>query len=166
MLNIDRIKTALQSRFDWQETAPKAEEAPDLYFRIRLRRFVAFVIDFLIMIALSLALLVVGMILVVVTLGLFQWPLYVLLILLPLFYYIPQIGGKRQATIGMRKMGIFVRSWDGEAPKIFQAGLMALLFYVSVGLSYFVIVVVSFFNPRGRCLHDYFSGTVVVNKLV
>ena len=118
------------------------------------------------MTALSLAILAVGMFLVVLTLGLFQWPLYVLLILLPLFYYIPQIGGKRQATIGMRKMGIFVRSWDGEAPNIFQAGLMALLFYVAVSLTYFVILVVSFFNPRGRCVHDYFSGTVVVNRLV
>ena len=41
------------------------------------------------------------------------------------------------------------------------AGLLTLLFYASMALTG-LLLIVAFFNERGRCLHDYLSGTITV----
>ena len=83
----------------------------------------------------------------------------------PFAYHTLLIGGMDKATIGMKMMDIEVRRWIGGAPDYYQAAAQTVLFYGSIALAAWLILVIAFFGNSRRCLHDYFSGTVVVNKL-
>jgi uncharacterized RDD family membrane protein YckC len=57
-----------------------------------------------------------------------------------------------------------VRSWTGARPGNWQALLMTLIFYTTIRLTGFLILVVALFNARHRTLHVYLSATVVVRR--
>ncbi len=84
--------------------------------------------------------------------------------LVPVAYHTLLIGGPWSATLGMLLFDLEVRSWTGARPGYLQALLMTLVFYTSVGLTGFLILVVALFNARHRTLHDYLSATVVVRR--
>ncbi|HZC56525.1 MAG TPA: RDD family protein [Xanthobacteraceae bacterium] len=140
---------------------------PELFDGILARRVVAFVIDVII---LAIPLIVVWMFIFVfgiVTLGL-GWALYGLLspisVVWALFYYGYTLGGPASATIGMRAMEIEMRTWYG-APAYFLLGAVhAVVYWLSVSMLTPLILVVGFFNARGRLLHDMLVGTVVINN--
>ena len=93
------------------------------------------------------------------------FPLQVTVIaLLPVAYHTYFIGSTG-ATPGMRFFDIELRSWTGSRPEYFQAFLQTVLFYMTTLLTSWLILLVALFNDRGRCLHDYLSGCVVVNAL-
>jgi uncharacterized RDD family membrane protein YckC len=60
-------------------------------------------------------------------------------------------------------MDLRVVAWNGHRPGYAQAALQTVLFIASAAITNFLILGVSFFNPRGRCLHDLLAGTVTVN---
>ena len=86
------------------------------------------------------------------------------LFIIPIAYHTLLIGGPCSATWGMRLMGIEVRRWRGGRPGLLQAAILTILFYGSIILTGWVILIVGCFSNSRRCLHDYYSGTVVVNK--
>jgi uncharacterized RDD family membrane protein YckC len=139
---------------------------PELFDGVLPRRFVAFVIDVIILaiplIVASIFIFVFG----IVTLGL-GWALYGLLspmaVVWALFYYGYTLGGPASATIGMRAMEIEMRTWYG-APSYFVLGAVhAVVYWISVSMLTPLILLVGFFNARGRLLHDILVGTVVIN---
>jgi len=140
---------------------------PELFDGVLTRRFVAFVID-LIIIALPVAaaalfILVFGFI----TFG-FGWILFWLLspasVLWALFYYGTTLGSPASATLGMRAMEIEMRTWYG-APAYFVLGAVhAIIYWISVSLLTPFIVAVGFLNARKRLLHDILVGTVIINN--
>lgn len=138
---------------------PEHLDNEDLYEAIVWRRIVAFFIDWIIigMILLSLG------ILTFFTLGLI--PFYALTPVIPIAYHSWLIGSDRSATFGMQMMGIEVRGVDGERPGFFQAFVMTAIFYLSVTFTGSLILIVALFTDRNRCLHDFLSGTIVVNTL-
>ncbi len=73
------------------------------------------------------------------------------------------LGGTRAATPGMRAMGLHMRTWYGEKPGVLQALAHVLLFYFSVTISSFLVLLVPLFNDSRRCLHDILCGTIVLN---
>ena len=92
------------------------------------------------------------------------WPLVGLgAVLLPLAYHGFFIGSPGNATPGMRVMGVRVLAWNGNEVSYPQAIAQTLLFYATVPLTHGLVLLVSLFNERGRCLHDLLCGTVVVN---
>lgn len=86
------------------------------------------------------------------------------LTLVPVAYHTLLIGGPWSATWGMMLFNLEVRSWTGARPGYWQALLMTLIFYTTIGLTGFLILVVALFNARHRTLHDYLSATVVVRR--
>jgi uncharacterized RDD family membrane protein YckC len=140
---------------------------PELFDGVLARRVVAFVIDVII---LAIPLIVVWMFIFVVgivTLGL-GWALYGLLspisVVWALFYYGYTLGGPASATMGMRAMEIEMRTWYG-APTYFLLGAVhAVVYWISVSVLTPLILLVGFFNARGRLLHDMLVGTVVINN--
>jgi uncharacterized RDD family membrane protein YckC len=103
----------------------------------------------------------------IVTLGL-GWALYWLLppasVLWAIVYYGASVGGARSATIGMRVMDLEMRTWYG-APAYFVLGAVhAIAFWLSVSALTPFILLVAFFNPRRRLLHDIVLGTVIINN--
>jgi uncharacterized RDD family membrane protein YckC len=140
---------------------------PELFEGVLARRVVAFIIDFIII---AIPVVVAAMIIFafgVVTLGL-GWALYWLLppasVLWALVYFGLTVGGPRSASLGMRMMDLEMRTWYG-APAYFVLGAVhAIVFWFTVSAFTPFILLVCFFNQRGRLLHDILLGTVVVNN--
>jgi uncharacterized RDD family membrane protein YckC len=140
---------------------------PALFDGVLARRIVAFVID-VIVIAVPLAMASIFIFVIgLITFGL-GWTLFWLLspasVVWALFYYGVTLGGPASATLGMRAMGLEMRTWYG-APCYFVLGAVhVIVYWISVSaLSPFVLLV-GFFNARRRLLHDMIVGTVVVNS--
>ncbi len=153
-----------RTRF-WADTAPDPLAAPELYDGIRIKRLVAYAIDLIIIAVLLVAFWVVGSFFALITLGLLYPVLALAAFILPFAYHTLLIGGGANATVGMRIMDLRVVAWNGHRPGFAQAALQTFLFYASLAFATFLVLGISFFNSRGRCLHDLLAGTVTVNDL-
>jgi len=134
---------------------------PELFDGVLWRRPLAYLIDLLVI-----GILLAGWLwLVLMTLGLL-WPLTSLaFLLIPIGYHAYLVGGPRSATLGMRACGLEVRTWDDHRPDVWQALLMAILFYVTVVATSCLVLIVALFNDRRRTVHDYLSGVVVTRRI-
>lgn len=153
--------------FDAKPNAYDPAANPELFEGVLARRMIAFVID-LIVIAIPLILASVFIFIFgIVTFGL-GWMLFWLLspasVIWALLYYGFTLGSPASATIGMRAMGIEMRTWYG-APAYFVLGAVhAIVYWISVSILTPFILLVGLFNPRGRLLHDMLIGVVLVNS--
>jgi uncharacterized RDD family membrane protein YckC len=78
-------------------------------------------------------------------------------------YYGYTLGSPASATMGMRAMEIEMRTWYG-APAYFVLGAVhAIVYWISISVLSPFILLVGFFNARGRLLHDMLVGTVIIN---
>lgn len=90
------------------------------------------------------------------------WPLVFTAI--PLGYHSLLIGGPHSATWGQRLFDLEVRRLDGGRPSLLQAFVQTVMFYVTIGLTSFLILVVPIFNRRRRALHDVLAGTLTLRR--
>jgi len=126
------------------------------------RRFLALLVDVVLMTILGWALAIFIVILGVFTLGL-GWLAFHIIPWLPLFYYTLLVGSEG-ATPGQRAFGIAVRQdIDLSPPTMAQALVWTLLLWVS-----FVLACVPFLlalaGPRHRAAHDLLSGLVIIRQ--
>ena len=141
--------------------APSDVFNPDDYESIRLRRIFAYAIDVLCIAVISIAATVVATFLGIITFGVLT-PLLVLgLALIPLIYNTLLVGGRGSATLGMRFMNVRMERMNGGGPDYLVAFIHAAVFYLTIAATSSLILLVSIFNPRGRCLHDYLVDTVI-----
>jgi uncharacterized RDD family membrane protein YckC len=153
--------------FDAKPHAYDPVANPELFEGVLARRVVAFVIDFIVIaippILLSLVIFVFGLL----TLGL-GWALFFLVtpgwVIWALFYYGLTLGSPASATLGMRAMGIEMRTWYGGPLYFLLGAVHAVVFWVSVSMLTPFILVVGLFNSRKRLLHDMLVGTVLINN--
>jgi uncharacterized RDD family membrane protein YckC len=140
---------------------------PELFEGVLARRVLAFIIDFVLIavpvLLASMFIFVFG----IVTLGL-GFALYYLLppasVVWALVYFGLTLGSPSSATVGMRVMDLQMRTWYG-APAYFVLGAVhAIFFWLSISFFTPFILLVAFFNARGRLLHDMLLGTVVINN--
>jgi len=103
--------------------------------------------------------------LTVLSFGLLAPVLWFLFGLIPLAYHTLLLSGRHSATFGMRCFDLELRSVTGERPSFFQALIQTALFYVTVGMTGSLILLVALFNRRWRTLHDFLAGTVMVRTL-
>ena len=139
---------------------------PELFEGVLARRIVAFLIDVIIIAIPVLAASAFIFLFGLITFGL-GWLLFWLLspisVIWALAYYGFTLGSPASATIGMRAMEIEMRTWYG-APAYFVLGAVhAVVFWVTVSVLTPFILLVGFFNPRRRLLHDFLVGTVLIN---
>jgi uncharacterized RDD family membrane protein YckC len=139
---------------------------PELFEGVLARRLIAFIIDLFILaippFVASVFILVFGFI----TFGL-GWLLFWLLgpasVIWALFYYGATFGSPASATLGMRAMGLEMRTWYG-APAYFLLGAVhAIVYWITVSVLTPFVLLVGFFNGRRRLLHDLLVGAVVIN---
>ena len=153
--------------FDFKPHAYDPAVSPELFDGVLARRIVAFIIDVIIiaipLIAASAFILVFGLF----TFGL-GWALFWLLspasVIWALAYYGMTLGGPASATIGMRAMEIEMRTWYGAPAYFLLCAVHAVVFWVSVSVLTPFILLIGFFNPRRRLLHDMLVGTVLINS--
>jgi len=128
------------------------------------KRFVAFLVDAVIVLLLLAVAAIVVLILGVITLSL-GWFLFPLVFpVIGLGYNAVTIGGPNSATIGQRLMGLEVRMWFGGKVTPIVAAFHALLFWLSLTI-FFPILLWPLFDSRKRCLHDILAGVVVINRV-
>ena len=133
---------------------------PELYDGVRTRRIFAFLVDAAVVFFLMVVAYVVISILGVLTLGLgflllpAVWPVVAIL------YAVLTLGGRYQATPGMRFMGIEIRMLHGGEVSYGMALLHALGFWFSVSLLTPFILLVALFTQRKQLLHDLILDTV------
>jgi uncharacterized RDD family membrane protein YckC len=136
---------------------------PELFEAVIRKRCVAFVVDAIIVLALTLIAAVAVLILGVLTLGL-AWLLFGLVFpAVGLGYNALTIGGPNSATIGQRMMGLTVPMWTGGKVTPLIAAFHALLFWFSL-VVFCPILLWAFFDQRKRCLHDILAGVLVINR--
>lgn len=153
-----------------QEMRPHAFDPvlqPELFAGVLARRAVAFVIDVVIIVVPIILFAMFIAVFGLLTFGL-GWLLYWLLspiaVVWALLYYGLTLGSPESATIGMRVVGIQMRTWYG-APAYFVLGAVhAILFWISVSTLTPFILLVGLLNERRRLLHDFLLGVVLINK--
>ncbi len=139
---------------------------PELFEGVLARRMFAFLFDAVIVLV-PIAILALFMLMfTVVTLGL---GVVIFALLGPVaavwavLYVGVTLGSPHSATYGMRLMGLQMRTWYG-APMYFLLGAVHAIFFwvLSTALTPLVLLV-ALFNSRRRTLHDFLTGTVMIN---
>jgi uncharacterized RDD family membrane protein YckC len=126
------------------------------------RRFLAFVIDCILIGVIGWVAAITILIFGVLTLGL-GWLMFHIIPLLPFLYYTLLLGGSG-ATPGQRMFGLAVRQdIDLSPPSFVQAFVWTLLLWVSFVLACLPFAV-ALIGPRHRAGHDLLSGLVVVRN--
>ena len=123
---------------------------------VRTARVVAFLIDYAIVFLISIPLLVIVGI-----------PAFLLGVGIPILgivavaYVAFTMGGQKQATLGMRLMGVRVFRDDGATVGPALAALHAVLFWFIHIVGIMLALLVTFFSSKKRLLHDILLGTYV-----
>lgn len=147
-----------------QEHAYDPATMPQLFSGVLTRRLFAFFIDAFVIIVLTMIGFVVVALLGIITFGL-TWLLFGLVFpVVALCYSAFSLGGQYSATIGMRIMGLQMRTWQGAPMYPVLAAIHALFFWASISVLTPFILLVALFDARRRLLHDMFLGTVVINS--
>lgn len=139
-----------------------AYTADRLYDGVRRRRMVAFVIDYAIVLLLSVPTALIVFLFGIVTLGL-GWLLYgILLPVIAIVYIGTTMGGRSQATLGMRMAGLRLVRLDGAPVDPILAILHGVVFWASNAVLTPFVLLVGLFTPRKQLLQDLLLGTVVI----
>jgi len=131
------------------------------YDGVRTRRVLACVIDYVIVGLLTIPFAILVLVLGLLTLGL-GWMLFSILVPLVAIVYIwNTLGGRDQATVGMKVMGIRLDRLDGAPIDGMTAVVHSVLFWAGNVVLTPLILLVTLFSDRKRTLHDLLLGTVV-----
>lgn len=74
------------------------------------------------------------------------------------------IGGRGQGTWGMRAVGLRVTDMFGNRVGFIQGAAHATIFWLSAGWLTWALIMVAFFNPYKRALHDYITGIIISRR--
>lgn len=135
----------------------------ELYRAVAIKRVIAYLIDLL---CIGFFLTVAALVLFVINfLTLFLLHPFLLMVyaLIPFCYHTFLLGGPSHATLGMRLMGVEMKSLTIGSPDYIQAAVQTVLFYLSITI-FSPILLWALFDSRRRMLHDILAGTYVVNK--
>ncbi|KAB0680703.1 RDD family protein [Aureimonas leprariae] len=137
-------------------------DAPRLYDGVRTRRAMSFFVDYAMVLVLCIPVAVLIFFLGIVTLSI-GWHLYAIMLpAVALVYVAFTMGGRSQATPGMRLAGVHLERLDGGTVDPATAALHGVLFWASVTLLTPFVLLVALFTRRKQLLHDIALGTVIV----
>ena len=144
---------------------PLPADRPALYEGLLIRRMIAYGIDVVLIAVVAVCLWFFFGFFTVITFGLLG-PLQALVLTLwPLCYHSLSIAWAG-ATPGMSIMDVAIRTMEGGRPGLVQAVIATILFYASVAVTSFLILLITLFDDRSRTLHDMITGTLAVRKSV
>lgn len=143
---------------------PDPETAPALFEGLLTRRVMAYFIDVVLMSFIVLAVALAGAVLGFLTFGL-AWASLVFLV--PgsiVLYYAVTLGSARRATVGMQMMDIVLTPTRGQPLDGWLAVVHALLFWVTIWISWPITLLFVLFTPRRQMIHDLVLGTLMVRR--
>lgn len=128
---------------------------------VRTRRVVAVLIDWAIVVALCIPVAIMIFILGVATLGLGFMLYGAMFPVMALLYSGFTMGGREQATVGMRMMDIHVERLDGQRIDFATAAAHTFLFWAANVLLTPAVLAVTLFTDGKRAVHDLLTESVV-----
>jgi uncharacterized RDD family membrane protein YckC len=132
------------------------------YDNVRTRRVMGALIDWAIIVALCIPVAIIIFFLGVATLGL-GFALYGLMFpAMALLYSGFTLGGRDQATIGMKMMDIHVERVDGKPLDFLTAVAHTFLFWAANVILTPLVLLATLFTDRKRALHDMLTDSVVL----
>ncbi|MBB4050824.1 putative RDD family membrane protein YckC [Devosia subaequoris] len=145
---------------------PDPSTAPELFDGLLTRRATAYVIDVILMSFLVLVLVIslVGAILGFFTFGLAWVSLVFAVPAAIILYYAATLGSPRRATVGMQMMDIVLTPTRGQPLDGWMAILHALVFWITIWISWPVTLLFALFTPRRQMIHDFIMGTLMVRR--
>lgn len=153
-----------ESGFDRRPTPPLwvgASLPREALEGVRTRRILALCLDLVLVSIFSIAIFVS---LAIATFGLSAVILPPLFPVVAFFYNGLTVSGWRMATPGMRAMDLEMRMTDGLRVPFLNAGVHAVLFYVST--MFLPIFLISLLNYDKRCLHDILAGVIITRRAI
>jgi len=159
----DKLPSLRLGDYAWDRVPPDPPDDPELYDGMVWRRVAAYALDVLLIALLSFCAWSLFVLVGLLSFGLLTPLGVIVLAVLPLGYH-SYFLGRRGATPGMTALDLELRGWTGRPVDYFQAFLTTVLFYTSVALTAWLILLVALFNDRRRTLHDYLAGTVMVRR--
>ena len=137
---------------------PDPDYQAEFYSAVAPKRLVAWVIDSILIVCLSLV-----VVLLTAFIGLFIWPLLYLVIG---FLYRAVTIANGSATLGMRFVGIELRDLSGRRLEAGQAVLHTAGYSISLAIPVLQIVsvIMMLTTSRGQGLSDSLLGTVMLNR--
>jgi uncharacterized RDD family membrane protein YckC len=136
------------------------------YDNVRTRRVMGALLDFAIIIALCVPVAIVILFLGIATLGL-GFALYGLMFpAMALLYSGFTLGGRDQATIGMKLMEIHVERVDGKPMDFLTAAAHTFLFWAANVILTPIVLLATLFTDRKRALHDMLTDSVVLRGAI
>jgi uncharacterized RDD family membrane protein YckC len=147
----------------WSGQPPLPSAAPALYAGVIPRRILGYLVDIVVIAVLGLCLGFVLSVVGLLTFGLLSPLAVIIMALWPLLYH-SYFVATRGATPGMQLFDLEIRAWSGRPVEPVQAVLVVLLFFVTIALTAWLILVIALFTDRNRTLHDILAGTVVVRR--
>ncbi len=143
---------------------PDPSSAPELFEGVLLRRAIAWLIDCAIIGAITIAALLVGLLIGVLTLGVGLLALPVIIPVAILGYYAVTLGSAMRATVGMRAMDIVLTPVRGRPLDGWAILVHPLLFWVTVWISWPFSILFALFTPRQQMIHDLIVGTLMLRR--
>lgn len=137
---------------------PDPESDPQFYNGVPFKRLIAWFIDMVMIMLLSLV-----CVLGTFGIGAFMFPL--LFFFVSLGYRIFTIS-RNSATLGMIMAGIEIRNGRGDKLSTVEAAWHTVLYTIVMIFMFGLIItfVMMLVNKRGQGIHDYFLGTTAINK--
>lgn len=146
------------------DNLPDPSTAPELFEGVLLRRGVAWLIDCVIIAFITIAALLLGAIVGILTLGLGLLALPVIIPLAILGYYAATLGSPMRATVGMQMMDIVLTPARGTPLNGWSILIHPILFWVTVWISWPFSILFALFTPRQQMLHDLVVGTLMLRR--
>lgn len=148
---------------DGEIIAPRRDDYR-LYAGVRTRRIFAWLIDYIMIGLLTIPFAILVFLLGILTLGL-GWTLFSVLVPAVAAVYVwSTLGGRDQATWGMKMMGVRLERLDGTRIDGLTAVVHTVLFWAGNVILTPLVLLVTLFSDRKRALHDLLLGTVVVRS--
>lgn len=127
-----------------------------------VRRAIAFCVDYVLVFLLCIPAAFILFLLGIPTLGL-AWYLFPGLgLIVAALYFGFSVGGRTQASPGMRMMGIMLVRVDGRKIDFITAMIHLILFWVLNSVLTPLILLAGLFTDRSRLIHDLLVGTAAI----
>ena len=134
------------------------------YSGVLSRRVMAFIIDYALVLLLCIPAAVLVFFIGVFTLGLGFYLYPLLFFIVAGLYFGLTVGGRAQASPGMRAVGLAMVRLDGQPIDFLTAIIHLVLFWILNSVLTPLILLAGLFIERSRLVHDLLLGTAVIRK--
>jgi len=154
----------IEAIFKGRAHLPDPATAPELFRGVIGRRALAFMLDVAIMVAVMAALLLVGLVFSVITLGLGLLALPFIVPVVIAGYYALTLGSPMRATVGMKVFDLVLTPAAGAPLDGLKILIHPIIFWITCWFAWPLSLLFAFFTPRREMVHDYLTGTLMVRR--